>query len=70
MHMNRAAFLRDLKAYCRSAGIEYSYDPSQGKGGHGRVYAGDRFTTVKSGEISNTMKQVMLKQLDLPKDAF
>lgn len=68
--MNRAALLRDLKAYCRKAGLEFRFDPAHGKGGHGRVYVGARFTTVKSGEISNTLKQVMLKQLGLPKDAF
>lgn len=68
--MNRAAFLRDLRAYCRSAGLDCRFDAVHGKGGHGRVYVGDRFTTVKSGEISNTLKQVMLKQLNLPKDAF
>lgn len=68
--MNRAAFLRDLKAYCRTAGMEFRFDAAHGKGGHGRVYVGEKFTTVKSGEISNTLKQVMLKQLALPKDAF
>lgn len=68
--MNRATFLRDLKAYCRTAGLEFRFDAAHGKGGHGRVYVGEKFTTVKSGEISNTLKQVMLKQLDLPKDAF
>lgn len=68
--MNRAAFLRHLKAYCRSAGVEYRFDAAHGKAGHGRVYVGGAFTTVKSGEISNTMKQLLLKQLGLPKDAF
>lgn len=70
MRMNRAAFLRDLKAYCRTAGIDYRFDAAHGKGGHGRVYVGGAFTTVKSGEISNVVKQGLLKQLGLPKDAF
>ena len=68
--MNRAAFLRDLKAYCRKTGVDFRFDAVHGKGGHGRVYVGASFTTVKSGEISNIVKQAMLKQLGLPKDAF
>lgn len=68
--MNRAAFLRDLSAYCRKAGIAYRFDAAHGKGGHGRVYVGNVFTTVKSGEISNVVKGALLKQLGLPKDAF
>ncbi len=68
--MNRDTFLRDLRAHCRKTGITYRFDAAHGKGGHGRVYVGDRFTTVKSGEISNVVKQGLLKQLGLPKDAF
>ncbi len=70
LDMNRTAFLRELNAYCRSAGLEYRFDAAHGKGGHGRVYVGDKFTTVKSGEISNVVKQGLLKQLGVPKDAF
>lgn len=68
--MNRAAFLRDLNAYCRTAGLNYRWDPAHGKGGHGRVYVGAKFTTVQSGEIHNVLKAGLLKQLGLPKDAF
>ncbi|MFA4952089.1 hypothetical protein [Brevundimonas sp.] len=68
--MNRDTFLRDLRAYCKKAGLPYRFDAAHGKGGHGRVYVGDAFTTVKHGEISNVVKQGLLKQLGLPKDAF
>jgi hypothetical protein len=68
--MTRDAFLRALRAYCRENGLSYRYDGAHGKGGHGRVYVGRAFTTVKSGEIGNVLKQVLLKQLDLPKDSF
>lgn len=68
--MNRDTFLRALKAHCVKAGLAYRYQKRHGRGSHGRVHVGERFTTVKSGEIGNVMKQVMLKQLGLPKDAF
>jgi len=68
--MNRAAFLRDLNSYCRAHGLAYRFDAVHGKGGHGRVYVGAAFTTVKSGELSNIVKQALLKQLGLPKDAI
>lgn len=68
--MSRTAFLRDLNAYCKKQGLAYRWDAAHGKGGHGRVYVGTQFTTVKSGEISNVLKGAMLKQLGLPKDAF
>jgi len=68
--MTRDAFLRALRAYCRANGLVYRYDGAHGKGGHGRAYVGAAFTTVKSGEIGIVLKQVMLKQLGLPKDAF
>jgi hypothetical protein len=68
--MNRDTFLRDLRTYCKKAGLKCRFDKAHGKGGHGRVYVGDQFTTVKSGELSNVVKQGLLKQLGLPKDAF
>lgn len=68
--MNRAAFLRDLKAYCNAQNLTYRWDAAHGKGGHGRVYVGAKFTTVQSGEIHNVLKGALLKQLGLPKDAF
>lgn len=68
--MTRDAFLRALRAYAKANGLTYEWDASHGKGGHGRVKVGGRATTVKSGEISNVVKQALLKQLGLPKDAF
>ena len=52
----------------RDNGLAFSWDPRAGKGGHGKLGVGQRFTIVKSGEITPTMKQVLLKQLGLPKD--
>ncbi len=66
--MNRAAFLRDLKRYCRKQGLSYAFDARTGKGGHGRVTVGDRFTTVQT-DLSEGRIESILKQLGLPKDA-
>lgn len=68
--MMREAFLRSLRTYCKKNGLGFEYQARPGKGAHGRVIVGDRFTTVKSGEINPVMKEVMLKQLGLPKDAI
>ncbi|MDB5437799.1 MAG: hypothetical protein JWM33_226 [Caulobacteraceae bacterium] len=67
--VNRDAFLRNLKAYAKDNGLAFSYSARKGKGGHGVVTVGSKFTTVKSGELGKTMVEVMLKQLGLPKDA-
>ncbi len=66
--MTRDAFLRDLRRYCRKAGLEFSFDARRGKGGHGVVYVGSRFTTVQS-DLSQGRIESILKQLGLPKDA-
>lgn len=67
--MNRDAFLRDLRPYCRKNGLAFSWDASHGKGGHGRVKVGDKFTTVQS-DVSRGVRETILKQLGLPKDAI
>jgi mRNA interferase HicA len=47
-----------------------SFDRSHGKGGHGRLYYGDRFTTLKDRrkEIGPGLLNAMLDQLGLTKD--
>lgn len=69
--MNRDQFLRNLRAYCRSSGLPAPvFEGHHGKGGHGRIYVGDRFTTARSGEIGKGLHRAMLGQLGLPPDAF
>ena len=69
--MNRDQFLRALRAYCRDQNLQGPrFDAARGKGGHGRVYVGARFTTIRSGEIGRALHRAMLEQLGLPKDAF
>lgn len=66
--MRRDAFLRDVKRYCRSNGLAFGWDARKGKGGHGRLTVGERFTTVQT-ELTEGRIQSILKQLGLPKDA-
>ncbi|MBZ0228843.1 MAG: type II toxin-antitoxin system HicA family toxin [Bauldia sp.] len=47
-----------------------SFDTGRGKGSHGRLYYGDRFTTLKDlkKEIGPGLLRAMLDQLGLSKD--
>ncbi|MGH6958836.1 MAG: hypothetical protein ACREEW_19405 [Caulobacteraceae bacterium] len=66
--MNRDAFLRDLRRFCRKTGRSFEWRQSRGKGGHGIVTVDGRWTTVQSG-LDEGRKESILKQLGLPKDA-
>jgi len=50
--------------------VPISFDHSHGKGSHGRLYYGDRFTTLKDRrkEIGPGLLNAMLDQLGLTKD--
>ena len=69
--VNRREFIRRARSYARKAGLEFRFDPSHGKGSHGRVYVGKRFcTTVQRGELSRGMLAAMLRQLDIERREF
>jgi mRNA interferase HicA len=40
--------LRRLRRFARQRGISFRYDPRHGKGSHGRVWVGSRFTALPS----------------------
>ena len=63
-------FLRRLRKWCRKNARTLTVT-NQGVGSHRVVIVtpGGR-TTLKHGEISPRMKNVMLKQLNLPKDCI
>ena len=68
--VNRDQFLRALRTYCRANGLETPrFDPRHGKGGHGRITIGQRFTVIPSGELKTGTCEAILKQLGLPKSA-
>jgi hypothetical protein len=66
--MSRDALLRALNAYAKAHDLAYRWEARRGKGSHGRVYVGARFTTVPSGEIRMGTLSAVLKQLGIPKD--
>ena len=45
--------------------LEFRVDKAAGKGSHYRVYLGNRFTIVQSGELTPVMMKLIRKQLGL-----
>lgn len=60
-------FERRIRALGRRRGVPVSFDRAQGKGSHGRLYYGERFTTLKDRkkEIGPGLLSAMLDQLGL-----
>jgi mRNA interferase HicA len=65
--MNGSEFERRVKGLGRKRGIAVSFDRGHGKGSHGRLYYGERFTTLKDRkkEIGPGLLAAMLTQLGL-----
>ena len=63
-------FERRIRKLGRSRGVPVSFDRSHGKGSHGRLYYGGRFTTLKDRkkEIGPGLLNAMLGHLGLAKD--
>lgn len=61
--MKREALVRELRKLARISGKAFEVVPDRGKGGHWRVHFGDRFTVIKSGELSPTYVRLIRKQL-------
>jgi mRNA interferase HicA len=66
---NGNEFRRKIKKLVRKRGIAVSFDRGHGKGSHGRLSYGDRFTTLKDRkkEIGPGLLNAMLVQLGLTK---
>jgi hypothetical protein len=67
--VNRDAFLRDLRRYCRKNALSFEWNAARGKGGHGTVTVNGVSTVVPS-TIKQGLSEAILKQLGLPKDAL
>lgn len=68
--MNGHAFERCVKNYARKHGLTARYE-HHGKGSHGRLYLGTRFTTIKDRrkEIGKGLFVAMCNQLGIkPRD--
>jgi mRNA interferase HicA len=62
-------FERRIRRLGRDRGVPVSFDPGRGKGSHGRLYYGTRFTTLKDRrkKIGPGLLHAMLDQLGLTK---
>ena len=68
--MTSREFISRAREYARRTGQSFRFDPALGKGSHGRVYIGSRFTTVQQGELKKGVLAAMLRQLDIDRREF
>ena len=70
--MTGSEFERRIRRIGRRLGVPVSFDPSHGKGSHGRLYFGDRFTTLKDRgkEIGPGPLNAMRDHLGVSKDEW
>jgi mRNA interferase HicA len=70
--VNGHEFERKVKKTGRNRGVTVSFDSGHGKGSHGRLYYGGRFTTLKDRrkEIGPGLSKAMLDQLGLTREAL
>ena len=63
-------FERRIRRLGRQRGVPVSFDRGPGKGSHGRLYYGGKFTTLKDRkkEIGPGLLKAMLDQLGLTKE--
>ena len=69
MIMTGNEFERKIRNLGRRRGVIVTFDPGHGKGSHGRLYYGNRFTTLKDRkkEIGPGLLKAMLDHLGLTK---
>ena len=67
--MKAGDVIKLIRRIGRKRGVAVRFEPGQGKGSHGRLYYGDKFTTVKdrSKEIGPGLLAAMVRQLGLKK---
>ena len=65
--MTGEEFMARVERIGEERGLTVRFDPRKGKGSHGRLYLGQRFTTVKDRrkEIAPGLLASMLRQLGL-----
>jgi mRNA interferase HicA len=68
--MNGREFVRRARRYARANGLQCRFDPKRGKGSHGRLYIGERVTTVPHGELGRGILSSMLKDLNIDRREF
>ena len=68
--MNGPEFVRRARRYARRTRQDFRFDPTAGKGSHGRVHLGGYFTTVPHHEIGTGLFLSMLKDLNINRRDF
>ena len=70
--MTAGEFIRRIVTLGAARNLEVRFDPSRGKGSHGTLYYGDRFTIVKdrrkecsAGLLSKMLADLGLNRRDL-----
>ena len=68
--MDGSEFIRRVRKIARENNIAVDFIKSRGKGSHGTIYYGDRYTIVKDRkkEIGKGLSNKMLKDLDISFD--
>ena len=68
--MTGAEFIRRVRRVARARNVAIRFEARQGKGSHGRLYYGERLTTVKDRkkEIGPGLLQKMLADLGLSRN--
>lgn len=69
--MNGAEFIRRARKLGKAKGVDVRFDETHGKGSHGRLYYGEKFTTVKDRkkELGTGLFHAMCAQLGIdPKE--
>ena len=68
--MTGKELVRRVRVVGRQRGVAVRFEPRAGKGGHGRLHFGDRFTTVKDRrkEVGPGLLAAMLRQLGLSRE--
>ena len=63
--MDYKELLKKPKKYARKNEQEYYWETMRGKGGHGTVHIGDKFTVVPTGkgELKTGTQKAILRQL-------
>ena len=68
--MNGAQFIRLVRRIGKRNGVAVRFDSRHGKGSHGRLYYGERFTTLKDRkkEIGSGLYHKMLRDLGIEEE--
>lgn len=68
--MNGREFLRRARRYAKRTGQPVRFVPGRGKGSHGRLWVGKRFTWVPRSELGPGLLRAMPNQLQIAKEEF